>query len=402
MVDFTVEYASFNSDGTRVSASQKRKACQAESSLLKKIYRTLEQQREMERLLCETRAALPAFDEVQLVLRNKHSSCRKRLRVQGLDPEQFAFPTFFDCCARCKHGVFLSDAHIILCNRQLLWVCVPCLPNQERVKAKAALAALRKDIEIGLLDLFQRFDETGDSEPRAAVLELIEVVNVLKASARKPLDEEPATSNENRIKGLERDAWSLVLNTKLPDFPNDILGQCLVCDSMSKSERDGLAHLHKRLKDAHNRIFLTDLGTLIKDSVTRRNSFLANRYKGTFVERFKTNDAISQWLAQKGLCSSCGEALLWSRLKGGAQNFPELDRSDIRIHTYQNNCTWMCHHCNTTKGRIFDLREYDRALLETIRGVQAVADEQPLQVLGMLHIEIDRQKSRHGFMCKKI
>lgn len=404
MDDFTVEYASFHPNGTRVSASQKRQALQAENSLLRKVHRTLTQRSDMERLLYEIKAALPEFDEVQLVMRNKHSSCRKRLRVQGIDPEQYQMPTFEGRCERCMQAIPLSEAHIILSDTQLLsWMCVPCIPDQGRVERKASLAALRNDVDTGLLNLRRRFDDLEDPEPRDAVTELLETVQVLKASARKTPDEDPAASAQTSIKGLEKDAWSMALTTTLPDFPRDILGQCLVCSSMPKTERDGLAHLHRRLRDAHNRIYLLDLGALIKESVTRRNTLLAHRYKGTKVEPFSPDDAISQWHAQAGLCSSCGEALVWSRLIGGMENFPELDRSDVRIHTYRNNCSWMCHSCNSTKGWNFDVRVYDEVLLDTVKNVQAMQYPRQRQaMLGTLHMELDRQRSRQGFMCKKI
>lgn len=93
------------------------------------------------------------------------------------------------------------------------------------------------------------------------------------------------------------------------------------------------------------------------------------------MEKLGLDDALSQWHAQAGLCSSCGEALVWSRLIGGMENFPELDRSDVRIHTYKNNFSWMCHHCNSAKGRDFDVRVYDEVLLDTIKEVQIMVDD---------------------------
>lgn len=257
---------------------QKRKAIQAESS----VHRILQHCSEMDRSLREIRAALPAFDEAKLVLQNKHNSYRKRLRVQGIDTKHLAMPAFNGCCKKCRQAVLLSEAQITLWDRQLSWLCVPCLPNQERGEAKAALAAVRADVETGLHALCQRFDKMGDHEPRDGVSELIDVVRVLKASARKP-DEEPAPSNGTGIRGPEKDAWSMALHTKVPEFPSDILGRCLVCHSTSQSERNGLAQLHRRLKDMHNRIFLTDLGALIKESVTRRNFLLAKQERSVIL-----------------------------------------------------------------------------------------------------------------------
>ena len=255
---------------------------------------------------------------------------------------------------------------------------------------------LRGEVDSEIYLLLKEVRDRGDpNESLDLVQTLLTIIDVLKKSARSSADE-PEIAAEYSLNGPERREWEFLCAAPYPQGDEG-------CSDMKVNKVQQLARLVKDVQRLHRRFFSANDNTSLEESVQSRNKHIRERYSVIKVdycpEAITLEEAKALWAAQGGRCSQCGELLWWSRLKGGALCFPELDRSDISKGSYARNSSWTCHFCNTKKGMTDDLKSYDRILLETLREGRKLlkSADNVEQVHDLLQAEVVRQASRQGF-----